>query len=201
MQITQHFSTPFWMEPLTFDYAAVAETCIEIRDKSLHPNRVVSNKGGWQSDNLNFKQLIDTYPAFVEFYREFVRAVELVGRSIHPEIEVTTRNAQVWININERGHSNISHIHPGSSISTVVYIQVDEDTGAIVFRDDYTPMKHYPKIPFPSTRSLLRPAEAILPTQGMFLAFPGWVSHEVQPSNSNLTRISLAANLMLRQKL
>jgi uncharacterized protein (TIGR02466 family) len=200
MQITHHFSTPFWVDTLNFDYAAVAGACLEIRNKKIYRNRTISNKGGWQSESLTFKQLIDNYGAFVEFYREFIRTIELVGTSIHPDIEVPTRDAQVWININEIGDWNSPHIHPGSSLSAVVYIQVDENTGSIVFTDGYTPMQHYPKIPFLSTRSLLRTTETFIPKQGMFLAFPSWVSHKVEPSKSTVTRISLATNLSMRQK-
>ena len=200
MQVTHHFSTPFWIDKLNFDYTTAAANCLEIKNNNVYPSRVKSNKGGWQSDGFNFKNLLDKYPAFVEFYQEFIRAVDLVGKSIHPDIEVLARDAQVWINVNEAGDWNSPHIHPGASLSVVVYIQVDENTGSIVFTNGYWPIQHYPKIPFPSTRSLLKTTETYVPEQGMFLAFPSWVTHHVEPSKSTLTRISLAANLFMRQK-
>ena len=193
MQVEKWFSTPIWFDYFNFDTAAVAKTCLKLRDDH-YENRVISNVGGWQSSNLNLEDHDEL---------QVVSEILTVGLSefssaIHPEFNIELKN--VWININERGNSNKRHVHPMSTFSGTLYIQVDEKTGNIVFYDNYTPYDHYP-ILMPSDSEYFPERVTYYPTNGMLLIFPSWVPHLVEPSNSDLTRISISFNVQQIHKL
>ena len=194
MQLTKCFGTPLWQNQLNFDATAVAAKCLEMRDSSF-PNRVISNRGGWQSTNF----ILSSLPKFQELHSEINSTLKLVAHSIDNNIKLKCSSA--WININGKGDRNVSHNHScyGATLSSVVYIQVDESTGRIYFEDNFSPMVYYPHM-LPSTRKLFITKEYFTPTVGMMLTFPAWVPHGVEPSRSDLTRISIAFNISVGER-
>ena len=187
MKVEKWFSTPIWFDHFNFDTAAVANACLKMRDSGYH-NRVVSNIGGWQSSDLNLEDHNE-----LQIVSEILTvALSEFSFQIHPEFNIELKN--IWVNINERGNSNRRHIHPLATFSGTLYIQVDEKTGNIIFYDGYTPCDHYP-ILIPKGSEHFPGQVTYYPKNGMLLIFPSWVPHEVEPSNSDLTRISISFNI------
>ena len=187
MKVEKWFSTPIWFDYFNFDTAAVAKACLKLRDDH-YENRVISNIGGWQSSDLN----LEDHDELQVVSEIITTALSEFSSQIHPKFTIELKN--VWVNINEKGNSNKRHIHAFSTFSGTLYIQVDEKTGNIIFYDNYTPYDHYP-ILMPEGSEHFPAHVTYYPKNGMLLIFPSWVPHEVQPSNSDLTRISISFNV------
>ncbi|MFN9956970.1 MAG: putative 2OG-Fe(II) oxygenase, partial [bacterium] len=73
------------------------------------------------------------------------------------------------------------------------YISIPENSGRIVFHNDFSPIKHYP---FVSENSPIFFRKVLYtPKNGMIVMFPSWVPHEVEMNTSNEPRISISFNV------
>jgi hypothetical protein len=119
-----------------------------------------SNRGGWQADYQNDPpEWIQPFHAqLVEFFKDYT----------------ITR---AWFNVNGPGHSNRRHRHHVGETSAVLYLQVPENSGRIVFQQG-------------------RVFNRIQPTVGKLLVFPSNLMHEVEENKSQENRISMAFNLV-----
>lgn len=98
---------------------------------------------------------------------------------------------EAWGNIQDPGGYNKLHIHREAIVSGVFYLKTPEGSGAISFMDPrpgalYSrPFQH----PHNSYKEILMKAE-----QGLFLAFPNWLQHSVEPNAADSARYSIAVN-------
>ena len=156
--------------------------------------RVVSNRGGWQSDlfyhiPVELKELFDIVD----------HNVDVIHSSSVLKLE------EFWINVNKPNDSNSPHTHhditppltdPG--ISGVFYIDIpkedDENCGAIEFiRNDSIPY-HLPLKGIPKYTPITGSSITVAPAAGRLLLFPSWVNHTVGSNRSQETRISMSFN-------
>lgn len=183
------FSTPVWVDQVSLDYNHIAKKCVELKE-SGYPHRIYTNRGGWQSENIQLSGH--------KFLSPIEKIINAKIAQIISDIGDETLNLNIsnfWININERGDYNEKHVHSLSSFSGVLYIQVDSDTGEIRFFDDLYIMKHYP-ININPQNKLFHHTVEYKPINGLILIFPSWLSHDVKPSRSDNTRISMSFNLV-----
>lgn len=186
MKLEKWFYTPIWFEYLDLDTSSIAKKCLELRAQDFS-NRVKSNAGGWQSVDIE----LNNFQEFSIISEILDSKIEEFGKSLNPEYKFRLDN--LWININEKGNFNIRHVHPISSFSGTIYIQVDDDTGKICFYDEYMTRKHYP-VKF-SNDSVFHENVSYTPRNGMIIIFPAWTPHEVLPSESDMSRISMSFNI------
>jgi len=106
-----------------------------------------------------------------------------------------------WVNRYNRGDFAGPHIHHNSLISGVLYLQVGETSGDLVFhRDVLSP------IPFPPALDLDMDSYNIFnckswsytPKTNEICLFPSIVSHSVEPNDSDEARWSLGFNVFVR---
>ena len=181
------FYTPIWFDRFQGDFSVAANKCLELRDSGF-PNRRLSNVGGWQSDNIDLLQ----FPEFNSAYEIILSCMEEVRVSIHHKFKLMIDN--IWLNINEKGHYNNSHVHPNSTLAGVLYLQCDEDSGRIGFMNDNSVKKHYP-FNFYHETTIFSDYAYYTPETGMSIVFPSWTDHFVEQSLSDIPRISIAYNL------
>jgi len=156
------------------------------KKKSNDDGRIVSNYGGWQSNDLiaGEHEQIDNLVAHLNF--EVNECAKQVG--LHP-----LKLYNIWININPPGSYNHLHNHVGSVLSGVYYVQADEMQGNIQFeRSDNAEYHIPPKVAkdtyFTSTRATYKAKT------GALYVFPGWLKHNVQGNRSTSDRISISFN-------
>lgn len=191
MQRENWFVTPIWYEYAEFDFGSVAHKCLQLRE-SNYPNRVLSNVGGWQSDNIN----LSDYPEFTEIKNIIDKSIFEMSRDIDSNLSLRLDN--VWININEPGDSNRSHVHPVAAFSGTIYVSVNDNSGKIIFYNDMSPQRHYP---FECDASPIFFKQVMYtPKNGMIVMFPAWISHEVERNMSNAHRISISFNVQQRRE-
>ena len=118
------------------------------------------------------------------------RYYKLYGGSEPIRWRITT-----WANVSRRGDYNRGHVHPGCTWSGVYYVDAgdarvdDKDSGLLVLAH---PVGAATMTFFPG---LTPDYHAFRPVSGLMVAFPSYLSHEVQPYRGDRPRISIAFNI------
>ncbi|HVZ27450.1 MAG TPA: 2OG-Fe(II) oxygenase family protein [Rhizomicrobium sp.] len=188
INITPIFINFLAVDSLRLNNDRIEKFCLERKKKSV--GRVISNGGGWQSDNLD-----PAPPELAELFAEIQKRLDDVHRAF--EFSPSTREVitEAWININQKGHFNYSHDHPGSLFSGVYYVKGGADKGELELK---TPIAaHTYTISgdiVGSFNAFTGHAMVIPPVTGDLLIFPSWLLHRVNMSQSEEERISIAFN-------
>ncbi len=173
------FVTPIWYIGITANFDAEIAFCKHLGNSSKSANK--SNDGGFQSENFNFKEV------FPNIYNHLKPFIAEISKEIDQELNFTG----AWVNINKKGNSNIQHCHPNNVISGVFYLQVNDNTGMINFKNP-TPSQHYP---VNNANSTFGGSYSISPLVNEVIFFPSYLDHYVSASKSDEDRISIAFNL------
>lgn len=152
-----------------------------------NPGTTRSNRGGWQSDTLLWKE--ETFKSLLEKTVHITQSIIGDISSNQPEMVIRS----MWGNINPKGGMNFTHVHPSGWLSGVYYIQLPEGTNQITFEDPR------PARMMDFQRSCLVNDEyfAHNPKVGELLLFPSWLPHFVPPNTSDENRISISFNIEL----
>jgi uncharacterized protein (TIGR02466 family) len=147
------------------------------------------------------KNVLDL-PSFGAVRALVQREIEVYAR----EIMAVSRNVEFyitnsWINVHRRGQSAGGHVHNNSLISGVLYLQVNESSGDLVFHRDALSL-----LPFPPALDLDMRAFNIYncktwaykPKTNDICLFPSVVMHSADPNESDLERVCLAFNVFVR---
>jgi uncharacterized protein (TIGR02466 family) len=120
------WATPIWVKDYTkkeVDHIQLEKLCYSIKEKDS--GAIISNRGGWQSNDVNEKE-------FDPLYNHLQKDLVKIFNDYSIRKEYTPLISQAWININNKDNYNIPHIHPGSFLSAVYYVKGSE-SGDIVF--------------------------------------------------------------------
>ena len=159
------------LEEYSFDDSGVIGGEVSAQTKSLY---ILDDK---KFDFLKNELILEFY----SFTQEHLRYTN--------KFDITTS----WFTKSLKGQSSSYHNHNNSMFSAVFYLQTDENSGDIQFRN------------FENRRFQLNDEEgnlfnsadySIKPTNGMFLIFPSEVWHKIAQNNSDITRYSLAINFL-----
>jgi uncharacterized protein (TIGR02466 family) len=189
MILENWFPTPIWYEEgldqlVNFDL--IETKCQELKETTL--GRIKSNIGGWQSEDINLKNIPELQPLFQIIIDRAKSATPVILRE-----GVAIQLANAWVNINQGKDINLKHTHPGCILSGSVYVKSSLNSGAIRFmRPDLSP--HYlNNVPIAPNFSQM---VAFNPTRGKLILFPSWIEHDVEPSTDEETRISISFNFI-----
>ena len=149
-----------------------------------------SNIGGWHSrpDILNW--------GGDALHRVVRQVVELANANVGEIPSPPDWAVEAWANVSERGGANHQHIHPGCFWSAVYYVRTDPgEGGELILHDPRMPVlnMHAPHLRFRDAG----PEQVVqtIPSAGMLVLFPSWLSHSVRPWLGDGMRISIAINL------
>ena len=99
--------------------------------------------------------------------------------------------ALTWVNINDPESRIVLHEHKKGMFSFIYYIQ-STDTGDLILRNQANVMNECNlKSPFVS-------AFSYPPEDGDLILFPSWIPHEVNTNKSNIQRINIAGQIVLK---
>ena len=155
-----------------------------------NPSRVISNVGGYQSNDLELSEpILSSLVQLIHFHSN-IFAKEFIDK------EQTLCN--MWININSYKDNNRSHNHPGTGISGVYYVKTPTECGNIVFEHPakdvlaYYFKKHPKEFNEYNSTSWFKPA-----VENNLYLFPSWLNHFVDPNlNKTEKRISISFNTL-----
>ena len=183
------FSVPIQISKLDLNIDSLIEFCYEMKRKNAE-GVTLTNVGGWQSDNI-----------FSETHSEFEKLknkIEEEANLYHHEIQLKKTHHQklgkIWININQKGHSNEYHIHSRATLSGAFYLTTIKSP--IVFRHPFQDISNYYW-----DDSLIEEYNGansydwtLLPKPNTLIIFPAWLWHKVLPNKEDTDRISLSFN-------
>lgn len=172
---------------LEIDNNALEDFSYFVRDNDK--GRVISNYGGWQSNNLDLTipELQGLVSYIVENTQRLIIKYDLPKKvSIDP----------LWININGKKDFNQYHEHPKSMFGGIFYIKAPKNCGDLVLVNPVTTHQHYID---PSTIEKFNEfnsySHTVVPEVNKMIMFPAWVPHFTFPNESDEDRISVAFNI------
>ena len=165
------------------------EYCDFIRNNDK--GRVLSNKGGYQSNDVNIKEpllqpLIQHIETQTNNYSKLFNCVD-----------TSFKLDNLWININGYKDTNDYHLHSNCLLSGVYYIQTPKDCGNINFYHPSHDTFQYDWNNLAINQNNYNSAVWWLPSKaGKLYIFPSWLKHLVKPNlNKKEKRISISFNL------
>ena len=156
------------------------------RDKGLSR----TNVKGWHS-TTNMANL----PEYKKLVNLLFEAQRTIYQQEHLDSEAYLGN--MWANINPPGAMNRAHIHPNSLWSGVYYVKALPNSGYLKVDDPRAAASiSRPKQKEGPTPSRLWREAHFEPKAGRLIMFPAWLTHCVDPNNSNDIRISISFNFL-----
>ena len=187
------FPVPIQVTTLELNIDSLIEFCYEMKRKN-EKGVEVSNIGGWQSDNI----INETHTEFVKLKNK----IEEVAKEFHEKIKFKKTLKQeidnIWVNINQKGHSNDYHIHPYSILSGAFYLK---GSTPIVFQHPFRMINEYywPNFIIEEPRQGTSGEWRIEPNPNKLLIFPPWVWHKVSMNKEDIDRISFSFNTQIHE--
>jgi uncharacterized protein (TIGR02466 family) len=134
----------------------------------------------------SLKEVID-----VHMMHYYTNILGFDNTSVYPEM------VSSWIVKSSPNQSSIFHTHPNSMFSGVLYLQVPENSGGIIFKKKLDLIPHF-SIPVNKNTLYNSKYSKIDAKKGFLLLFPSWLSHKVEENSSEQERISVAFNYFLK---
>ena len=185
--IHEIFKIPVYGVTLDLDTKELQSFCNEHQHKDT--GRVVSNIGGYQSNNLSLSE-VPLYPLLFEINK-------------HSSLFASTfinKNKQgivnMWFNINRYNDSNKAHLHPGCDISGVYYVKTPDECGDITFQHPVIHLLEYYQMNQPEEYNAYNSPSWYKPvSENQLYLFPSWLVHYIDPNkNKTEERISISFN-------
>lgn len=173
---------------------ALIDTAEDLRSTVQSVQR--SNEMGWHSPTDMHKR---------EAFKPICDCIHQMAGTIAESMSLRTDRRFVieslWVNINPKNAYNALHNHPQSQMSGVYYVQVDELSGMLRFRDPRAAKVMNPWPVAADKRRDQRHWDRVnyKPAAGRLIMFPSWLEHDVQPNQSDQERISISFNLGLEK--
>jgi len=179
------FSIPLFSQKFSINNDNIASFSLARRE--IDTGRVVSNVGGWQSNEFNLKkspkELNEISKCILDFALDICKFM-----SIEP-----VSGGTGWINVNEKGDFNWSHTHPQAALSGVYYVKTSKNSGDIEFENPSMSLMTNIKV---KSYNIFNCASFQVPSEaGTMYIFPSWLPHKVHPNLSDSERISISFNL------
>ncbi len=201
MRILPLFACPVIQIQLDLDTDKLTEFSFQLQNRRHEREEKHSNKGGWQSNDINK----DKHEEFVKLKKEITRYLQLyhseVFRGMKFKGNVTQSIDNMWVMINEKHHYVDWHIHLNATLSGAYYIKHDGvGSGDILFKNPKYPQMttlHWKKELVEAWDTTSGEILNITPNSNMLLIFPSWTEHKVELNLKDDPRISLSFNSIL----
>ena len=137
-------------------------------------------------DHPVMKDIKEQYQFYVNYFMEKVYA---------PKNDVQAYITQSWMNYTQTGQYHHKHAHPNSWISGCIYVSTDRQKDRITFYND-----KYNRIDLPTENYNAFNSSSwwFSVGTGDIVIFPSYLTHMVEQTTSNDTRVSIAINTFLK---
>lgn len=149
-----------------------------------------TNIKGWHStsdmqERPEYKELIDL----------LYRAQKTIYEQEHLASEAFLGN--MWANINPPGAMNRAHMHPNALWSGVYYVKAPKNSGLLRIDDPRSSAAmSRPRMKEGTPPKRLWREVSYEPVSGKLIMFPSWLTHSVDPNESDDIRISISFNFV-----
>jgi|TARA_R100001463_G_scaffold14101_2_gene37333 uncharacterized protein (TIGR02466 family) len=149
--------------------------------------RIRTNYGGFQTKDIKNVKIIKLLG-------------EKISKLMFKHYKINTRYIEIcnlWINKNNKGDFNNTHIHDHCHFSGVYYVNASTNGGSLKFLNDDTKVfaslwKYIEKDSDFYSEYFIKPEENLL------ILFPSYLKHMVEPHNDEKARISVSFNINLK---
>jgi uncharacterized protein (TIGR02466 family) len=191
MAISKYFATTIYDGELG-DEALLRELARSIR--SLASDDRAGQR--WSREHLypgytsyaSLDDLVRRDPAFADLARHLNRHAASFAKAL--EWEVRPKLDSLWVNLLKGGGHHSGHIHPHSTLSGTLYVEVPDGSGEIRFEDPRLPMMMAAPVSSADGGRFV----SIAPRPGLILMWESWLRHEVRPSRHKGERLSISFN-------
>jgi len=188
------FSTPLFYEEIKNiekESNELIELCYKL--KSSLPTVELTNNGGYQSRNI-----VETIE-FQNLIKKLQKPIDNFLKEYQFDVKLKIDIPNVWLNLNNEGHSNRAHVHPATEFACVFYLKTPKDSGNLVLlKNALFRMDNMADLPAKQTNPFNCESFFIEPQKNTLVMFPGHIEHLVEESKTNEDRISLAFNLQVK---
>jgi uncharacterized protein (TIGR02466 family) len=133
-------------------------------------------------------------PTFSDLAKLLTRHAAAFAKECAFELARKPRLDSLWVNVLKAGGHHSAHIHPHSSISGTLYVEVPKGSGAIRFEDPRLPMMMAAPPRRKDAPEELQPFVTVDPRAGLLLMWESWLRHEVLPGTGRGERLSVSFN-------
>jgi uncharacterized protein (TIGR02466 family) len=196
MEVLPLFSTPVYIDFCDLEAGIIisAENTQFVNpcgdDPTYGKNGSISTNTMWLETVPDLKRIVEAHLA------EYVFGVLGASRE-----SVYLEHQSSWVNLHHEGDRAASHVHVNSMFSGVVYLNVPENSGDIIFSlpsmiPTYATNTVNLDIVDPNLYNMRE--FPIAPEQGMIIIFPSHIPHYVTASRTHLHRYSVAFNYFVK---
>ena len=184
------FPVPIEMAKLSkIDNDSLVNYAYSLKDKN--DGRIVANKGGFQSNNLNFNDISGLMVQILSHISAYCGKLNLKKNT-------TINYTNAWLNINGQHDYNMNHTHNGF-ISGVYYVRCNDSNGNLYFRNpnpvDFDWGKDIEIYEDFKDNIVAADTWDFVPKEGDLYLFPSWAKHGVLSNTTNNNRISISFNI------
>jgi uncharacterized protein (TIGR02466 family) len=154
----------------------------------------IKNMGNLRSES----GYIFEYPLFAELKKTINEHIKEYINIIYPNTNLDVYITQSWANYTEPNQYHHKHSHPNSFISGVFYVNAIKNEDMIKFYKDLPPIY---QINHNQSNNYNSQDVAILVETGDLVLFPSNFTHNVPPTTSKETRISISFNTFIKGNL
>ena len=152
---------------------------------------VLSNKGGWQSQN--FKEINNSVKPLFNFLNTAANEIKnKIG--YQPNLKLQT----YWYNINYQNSFNVPHTHLGAPLDTIVsgvfYVKSPKNCGRLILKrnDPVLGLMYQERVG--NYNEYNSSTWSITPVKNLLVLFPSYLEHYVEPNLNKEKRISISFN-------
>ena len=151
----------------------------------------IKNMGNLRSES----GYIFEHSIFAELKKTINEHIKEYINDVYPNTNIDIYITQSWANYTEPNQFHHKHSHPNSFISGVYYVNAIKNEDMIAF---YKPIPPIYEIQHNQHNKYNSSAAAILVESGDLVLFPSTFSHDVPPTTSQETRISISFNTFIK---
>jgi len=187
-QVFSIFPVPVQISTLELDIDSLIEFCYEMKRKNEKGVEKPNTKG-WQSNNI----INETHTEFVKLKNKIEERINTYHKEIQLKEGLQQTISNIWVNIDQKGHSNDFHIHPQSILSGEFYLTKGK-TAPIAFRHPFRDINTYfwDETIVANTNTLNSGEWEVDPKPNRLLVFPSWVYHKVRMNEEETDKISFS---------
>lgn len=195
-KIDLYFPTPILFK----EDEECAKNMLPIVKNLLNDKELTSKPYQWSHKTTygNVKGGLKTFPEMKEFEEYLIGIAKNFISSLGYEPK-KQMDAYIFASELVKGNHHGIHTHPNCIISGVFYLQVPPNSSRIIFHDP-RPFRKFRVMPNKEERdtetaTLFSSEIYVEPYVGLLLMWESWLEHEVEPNNSDESRIALIFNI------
>lgn len=188
--MTSNQMLPLFSSPICVNSYKLDEVEVDMSKKEKYHLNSYSDVDGYMS---NDRRVLERYPKLKNVCMKHMESFIFDELKVDKNAKIVTRLS--WFNDHPPNHSAHKHCHANSMFSGVLYLDVPENSGAIIFEKPNVNRTIEPNIDewnIFNCRSW-----RIEPQNGLCVVFPSHLEHYTEVNNTQQNRYSLAFDMMV----